>query len=250
MNCQMAREAIDSRRSEVIGTEAQLHLSQCGECASYAGLLSLLQSHPRVDAPADFDFRLKARIARARDERHGVLERLAAFWQRGFSPLKAASALALIAVSIASATIYFTQPRVDRSQQLAMTATSPSPAPSVSLPLVQPPETLAETLAETPAAVSGSTQNAKVAGDVTQPIDRRRQPASVAAVMRPSSEQRVPVVYSKSDQTAAQEVLVYRPGQSRSIIVPRRGQALGAELADLQTVRSVKSANSASVEIF
>lgn len=244
MNCQMARDAIDSNlRSASVGAEAQIHLAQCEDCAGYVRLLSLIQSQPRVEAPADFDFRLKARIARARDERHGILDQLTAFWKQGFSPAKAVSTLALVAATFAAGTLYLTRVGPDgSSQRLAMTS-----IPKEITPLVSP------TIERNPNTASTPLISKLEAGSSIIKLPRvdRPKPANLALAVRPSSEQRIlPVLYSKSDQIAAQEVLVYRPGQSRSIIIPRRGQSLGAELAGIQTEKPAKSANQQSVEIF
>jgi len=67
----------------------------------------LLSAQPRVQAPADFDFRLRARIARAQSaERHplGLLESL---WTRTFSWGQAATAMAALAVAVTFSTYYF-----------------------------------------------------------------------------------------------------------------------------------------------
>ena len=243
MNCRMAHEAIDSNlHNAALGTEAQIHLAQCADCAGYARLLSLIQSHPRVDAPADFDFRLKARIARARDERQGILEQFAQFWKRGFSPAKAISTLALVAVSIASGTVYFTRTGTDDSKQkLAMTTIQQESTPQVSA--------TQETYQIPPSTPQATVK--PVIPKVALRQNDTQQPANLAAAIRPSSVPRLqPVLYTKSDQMAAQEVVVYSHGQSRTIIVPRRGQALGAELAGLQTMKVAKVSTTQTVETF
>lgn len=245
MNCQMARDAIDSNlRSASVGAEAQIHLAQCEDCAGYLRLLSLIQSHPRVDAPADFDFRLKARIARARDERHGAFDQLIEFWKHGFSPAKALSTLALVAASFAAGTLYLTRVGHDgSSQRMAMTT-----IPSAATPLVSPTIERNQNPVSTPLIAKADVGPSAIK---LHRSDSLKPAANLASAVRPSSEQRIlPVLYSKSDQISAQEVLVYRPGQSRSIIIPRRGQSLGAELAGIQTEKPAKSANAQSVEIF
>ncbi len=74
MDCQHIRTAIDTAsRFEPMGENAQHHLRSCNGCREYAdemsSFLSLLKSTPRVVAPADFDFRLRARIAEAQAKR-------------------------------------------------------------------------------------------------------------------------------------------------------------------------------------
>lgn len=245
MNCQMARNAIDSNpRSASVGAEAQIHLAQCEDCTGYLRLLSLIQSHPRVEAPADFDFRLKAKIARARDEHHGALDQLVAFWKHGFSPAKALSTLALVAATFAAGTLYLTRVGHDGSTQgVAMTS-----IPREATPVVSPTIEGKQNISSIPLIAKVNTGSSSIN---TSPVGRLKPSSTLASAVRPSSEQPVlPVFYSKSDQITAQEVLVYRPGQSRSIIIPRRGQSLGAELAGLQTEKTAKSANPQSVEIF
>jgi hypothetical protein len=70
MNCKQTREAIDaaSSHNSYSGYVAS-HLSGCPDCRRYsdeaASLLRLLSAQPRVEAPPDFEFRLRARIANA-----------------------------------------------------------------------------------------------------------------------------------------------------------------------------------------
>src|SRR5262245_35618675 len=105
MNCKQTREAIDtaSRRAPY-GAAVSSHLSGCPDCGRYAdetnSLLMLLSAQPRVQAPADFDFRLRARIARAQVEQAspaGLLERLwENFLAQTFSWGQAAAAMAAV----------------------------------------------------------------------------------------------------------------------------------------------------------
>jgi hypothetical protein len=70
MSCKQIREAIDaaSGHNSYSGQVAS-HLSGCPDCHRYsdeaASLLRLLSAQPRVEAPPDFEFRLRARIAEA-----------------------------------------------------------------------------------------------------------------------------------------------------------------------------------------
>jgi hypothetical protein len=70
MNCKHIREAIDtaSRRNPYSGAVAS-HLNGCDDCRRYsdetASLTRLLGAQPRVEAPSDFEFRLRARLLRA-----------------------------------------------------------------------------------------------------------------------------------------------------------------------------------------
>src|SRR5262245_50670225 len=96
MKCQDVRLAIDTAsRREPMSRATSLHLSGCPDCSRYAdetsALLKLICAQPKVAAPADFDFRLRARIARAESDRRrpaAFFERPAFFeklWDRTFS---------------------------------------------------------------------------------------------------------------------------------------------------------------------
>lgn len=71
MNCNQVREAIDtaSHSSTRLGAVIS-HLSGCPECYRYsnetASLIELLSAQPRINVPPDFEFRLRARMARER----------------------------------------------------------------------------------------------------------------------------------------------------------------------------------------
>jgi len=117
MTCKETTAAIDtaSRRSS-FGDGVNSHLSGCPDCRRHAdemsSLLSLLSAQPRVQAPADFDFRLRARLARAKAEQTspaGLFENL---WVRSFSWGQAATAMATLAMVVAFSTFYFKQDNV------------------------------------------------------------------------------------------------------------------------------------------
>jgi hypothetical protein len=113
MNCKSIREAIDTaiRRSGYSET-VRAHLNDCSDCRLHAdqmnSLSALLGSQPRVEAPADFEFRLRARIARAKAEPKPVLGTLEKLWSRSFSFAQAATAMVAIAVAISASTYYYT----------------------------------------------------------------------------------------------------------------------------------------------
>jgi len=112
MDCQHIRTAIDTAsRFEPMGESAQRHLRSCGGCRDYAdemsSFLSLLKSTPRVTAPADFDFRLRARIAEAQAKRRNPFSFLEGFWSLSFSWGQTATAMATIALVATLGTFYF-----------------------------------------------------------------------------------------------------------------------------------------------
>jgi hypothetical protein len=70
MNCKQTREAIDdAARHNLYGGAVASHLNDCPDCHRYldetASLLGLLGAQPRVEAPPDFEFRLRAQLLRA-----------------------------------------------------------------------------------------------------------------------------------------------------------------------------------------
>jgi len=115
MKCKQTREAIDTAsRHTLYGDSVSSHLSGCPDCRSHAdetaSLLTLLSAQPRVQAPADFDFRLRARIARAQAEQaapaNTLQETLQKIWTQTFSWGQAATAMAAALVVITASTVY------------------------------------------------------------------------------------------------------------------------------------------------
>src|SRR5262249_40901498 len=113
MNCKSIREAIDvaTRRSGYNETVCA-HLSGCSDCRRHAdemsSLFALLSAQPRVEAPAGFEFRLRARMARAKSEPVTASGRLEKLWSKSFTFGQAATAMAAIAVAVTASTFYFT----------------------------------------------------------------------------------------------------------------------------------------------
>lgn len=72
MECRATRQEIDQAElSEQLSAQALRHVASCGACAAFqdkrARLRELITSLEPVTAPADFDFRLRARIAAQRE---------------------------------------------------------------------------------------------------------------------------------------------------------------------------------------
>ncbi len=113
MNCQEMRKAIDSQTMrEGLSGSVRAHVDQCPACEGHAGemnsLFALLQAQPRVEAPADFDFKLRARIARAeaarRETAGSPLQWLEKLWAGSFSWAQATAAMAAIAMIVSLST--------------------------------------------------------------------------------------------------------------------------------------------------
>jgi len=116
MKCQDIRTAIDTMSKRApMSHEMKAHVGVCVDCGRYAdqttALLSLLSAQPRVEAPSDFDFRLRARIARAQAEPRGLAARIQSFWS--FSWGQAATAAATLALAVTLTTLY-----VDRTEEI------------------------------------------------------------------------------------------------------------------------------------
>ena len=124
MNCQDTQTAIDSAsRRNPVSQQFSTHIAACPDCRRYSdqssSLLALLSTQPRVEAPADFDFRLRARIARAESQPSSPFAFLGNLFGQSFSVKQAATSLAALAVMAAATTFYFTsgsqQPAVNNT---------------------------------------------------------------------------------------------------------------------------------------
>jgi len=110
MSCKQIREAIDaaSGHNSYSGHVAS-HLSGCPDCHRYsdeaASLLRLLSAQPRVEAPPDFEFRLRARIAEAQAapaiDPQGLLQKIRPWIFSWGQTVAAAAALTLVVTASA-----------------------------------------------------------------------------------------------------------------------------------------------------
>ena len=70
------REIEEAANGEILTAPARDHLRNCGGCANFAAeqrqLKEMVASLGTVEAPADFDFKLRARLAASRASRKGV----------------------------------------------------------------------------------------------------------------------------------------------------------------------------------
>ncbi|HZG53603.1 MAG TPA: hypothetical protein VEZ40_15855 [Pyrinomonadaceae bacterium] len=111
MNCQKCKIEIEDRdpRRESVSGAAQAHLSACASCRAFAGerlaLRRLVGGLEKVSAPADFDFRMRARMAA--EQGAGSAPRAGRF---NFSPASLSWPLAACLALVVSASLYF-QPR-------------------------------------------------------------------------------------------------------------------------------------------
>lgn len=249
MNCQQTRAAVDTASNQNnLTSGAEQHLASCPDCRHYSAgtfqLIALLAAQPRVEAPADFDFRLKARIARARDERHGWADSLPAFWMRWFSWKETAATLAMLAFVTVTATLYLTrrgetpQSDVHSAKVATVSEVKPTQGPTSS-------EIALQGGGELP-GLQGH-RAGRASARLPLPVNAGgSRPLAVAAPVEPV------------EIGGAQEILIYQPGRSgqpglsRSVIVPRHGQVMwGAQLVGVQQAAATRPAPSHSaVETF
>lgn len=103
MTCKDIKTSIDSAsRRDPVAPSVKSHLMECTDCSSYSdqtmGLIALLRAQPMVEVPSDFDFKLRARIARAKSEPEAT-SILGHLWAKTFSwgqTATAAAALGLV----------------------------------------------------------------------------------------------------------------------------------------------------------
>jgi hypothetical protein len=116
MNCKQIREEIDTASRRSLRGGVRSHLNDCPDCRRYAdettSLIGLLGAQPRVEAPADFEFRLRARLARAQaaesDRPQGFLWKILSetFSPKTCSWRQMGAAAATIAMVITVSTFY------------------------------------------------------------------------------------------------------------------------------------------------
>jgi len=153
MNCKQIREEIDTAsRYNLYGGAVTSHLNGCPDCHRYldktASLLGLLGAQRRVEVPTDFEFRLRARMARARDaaesDPQGFLRKILPETFSWGQMVAAAAALALV---VTVSTFY-----IDRDNRApgsinagnagaANIAVDPQPAPGIKALAVESGET-------------------------------------------------------------------------------------------------------------
>src|SRR5713226_5131820 len=106
MECRATRQEIDER-GEQLSAQTLRHVASCAQCLAFqserARLRELLTSLEPVTAPADFDFRLRARIA-AQTEKVGSRS-----FFGGFALSTPAIAVAIVVVMLGLSLLWMTQ---------------------------------------------------------------------------------------------------------------------------------------------
>ena len=147
MNCKQIREAIDaaSRHNSHSGYVAS-HLSACPDCHRYsdeaASLLKLLSAQPRVEAPPDFEFNLRARLQRAQAapaiDSQGFLRKIRPWTFSWGQTVAAAAALTLV---VTVSTLYINRDKVAPGADGVIANRIPDPQPNElePTPKIKPP---------------------------------------------------------------------------------------------------------------
>lgn len=213
MSCQESRRAIESRSGrEQLPLAVMEHIDiegcdSCGrEAREMASLLALLQAQPKIEVPSDFEFRLKARIARAESmqrEESGVAALLGRLWSGSFSWAQATAAMAALAliVSVSSYRMYNTDETVAPGGQIATAAG-------------------AETAAGAVVATADAPMALAAAPRTTGRVVRQSQAAALAA---PAT-----AVESEADSTAP-SWKVFNHQRSQIVTAPQQMTLIGAE---------------------
>jgi hypothetical protein len=121
MSCKKFRVEIEEAgQGATLGAAAAKHTATCASCralrADREALRALVAELARVDAPADFEFRLRARMARTEEATHTFSLR------RAFVPGAAWLAVAGCLVLALGVFVHFHQPQ-NQSQQIASSGT-------------------------------------------------------------------------------------------------------------------------------
>src|SRR5215212_7135932 len=123
--CQAYRREIDEAADGgAMGAGARAHASSCRACAGELrardSLRALVGGLGKVEAPADFEFRLRARMAASKsDGGRGLFS--GTRWLYGFAPVAVAACFVVV-----SATLYFRQAARPEAAP-APVATAPAP---------------------------------------------------------------------------------------------------------------------------
>jgi hypothetical protein len=118
------REIEEAANGEILAAPARDHLRNCGACAAFADeqqqLKEMVASLGTVEAPADFDFKLRARLAASRSSRRG------AFSGNGFGMRSVAFATLILLFGFVVVVMNVRS----RSGELAPVAQAPAPQAS------------------------------------------------------------------------------------------------------------------------
>jgi hypothetical protein len=135
-NCKQIREAVDAASGHnSYGGHVASHLSGCPDCHRYsdeaASLFRLLSAQPRVEAPPDFEFRVRARIANAQAAPaiapRGFLQKIRPWTFSWGQTVAAAAALTLV---VTVSTLYINSYKVAPGPGGEIADRTPDPQPN------------------------------------------------------------------------------------------------------------------------
>jgi hypothetical protein len=233
MNCRKICEAIDAAQpSAHYPVEVRAHIDACGACRRHveqtSRLLALMAAAPRVTAPEDFELRLRVRLNEARENRGGLAAILAPLRALTFSWSEAATALAAVAIVAAFAALFVLRQGRNEAVGELVSATSPEPA-ALTTPA---PVAVRERTADRALTPSPERRLARAAAREAAPLGRSSRGDLIATGASAMTRQ--------ARTAGTQEILIYRPGASRAVRVPRQGQvAWGAQLVTAAAPRAV-----------
>lgn len=180
MNCQKCKIEIEERdlRRERLSSAAEAHLSACASCRVFGeerlALARLVGGLEKVSAPADFDFRMRARMAA--ENRPGATR---ARWFN-FSPAALSWPLAGCLALVVSASLYFQQQQPDATTapniQAHNVSASPTPQTYVAETTAQPERSPS---VETPSSIDATSPRNSLA--VRDSLASRRRVVPVRA---------------------------------------------------------------------
>lgn len=136
---EMRREIDQSELRHTLSTEAEAHIAGCAACGAFRDerlrLRELVGALEPVVAPADFDVRLRARIARERDtHQQPFIFRLVMS-----TP---AIAVAAVLVMVVGTIVFLNQRNRTQTSAVASTSENKATVPSTPVPVVQPQDQL------------------------------------------------------------------------------------------------------------
>jgi anti-sigma factor RsiW len=184
MNCGRARREIEETdASELLSGAAKAHLATCTACETLSrqqnNLRTIISSLETVEAPGDFDFRLRARLAGERTEPARGLS-----WGNFSFGLRAA-ALSTVVLLLGSAFVFVTlkirtaNPTVAGGRPLAANTVTSAPRPSEAVSNVQ--------AGVTPIVKGTEKEPVEVVKAAAEPQQKHRNFRNAAAAIRGSN---------------------------------------------------------------
>lgn len=220
INCRNVRREIEEvAPSDLLSTLASDHLKNCTQCATFREerlkLREMLSSLGSVEAPGDFDFRLRARLANER--RPGTQPFVMRNLFFGFRSVAAVAMLLLVAA------LLFVNFRTPPSKSLSANEAKPQATVAVQIPSGSPRDTVA---GFTPVPEPIVIKDTRVEKPSTyRQSNRRAQLASLHG--KPEMNGRVTTV-----EQGITPAKVFRPGGSRVFPIEASYQSLKVSLDD------------------